>query len=791
MKFIAFILWLFLSCTGNKINAQTVFEKAYIHLDRHYYLSGDNIWFKAYLVDAQTNRLSYSSSRILYAELISPDARIIERKVLYVDSAGCSVGDFRLRNSAVSRIYRVRAYTKWMLNFGDVFVFEKEIEVKNNPDELASDTKKKRKKKQEETVINPAEDVEIEFFPESGSLVSGIENTVAFKANDLSGKGAEVNGGVINSDGDTVALFASEYLGMGKFAFTPQDGESYLAFFMPKNIPYPFLAQLPESLHTGFTINVTDSDTAFILNIRTNPETLKEFWCKKLLLVFRQSEKSLFAHETALDEESEFLHLSKSLLPAGITRIILYDEYDRQYCERLIYIENREKINASITPSDDSVSIIKLINSNGQPVQAHLSMSITNSIVPDETFNIESYLWLESEIKGKIERPLAYFDTTDADRIRHIDLLLLTQGWRDYVWIHAENGISKFAGYQQEHGLKMSGHIKKMFGKKPYTNADIFMYFPHLGLDKGIRYTRTDSLGNYDFGYVDFWGNQSVFINSKLWKKSRIDILPKYKDAGEIFIYPLYLPEGQLPVKMWKQYQIDSTYQFPLGSYEKKDYKLTDTVVLDPVKIVDRSIKGWLIADKEITPKDETVWMSLDYYVSGVAPCVKMRCRGVHIANYNYFNMDGKRIYNRVPPSKISLKEVDKVLMYKKDGFRVTVYTINAYAKHGKFSTMNYSTKIFVSDGNGVHVETVDSPALNSLSPVLIGYYEARHFYRPKFHEPIDAKDYYGTFFWQPDICTDINGKSIVNYNPQKQPSGKIRIEGITNEGVPFAVKLK
>jgi hypothetical protein len=322
----------------------TVFEKVYLHFDRHFYLSGDDIWFKAYLTDAQTGKLSSKSSRILYAELISPESKILERRILHVDSAGCSAGDFRLKKTAVSGKYRIRAYTKWMLNFGDVFVFEKEIDVQNIPGEPEPDTKKDRKKKNDDNqntaAISP-EDVEIEFFPESGSMVSGIENTVAFRAADISGKGVDVSGGVLNSNGDTVALFSSEYSGTGKFVFTPQNGEYYHAFFMPKDIPYPFFAQLPEPLHKGFSINVTDRDTVFLLNIRTNAETLAEFSDRKMILVFRQSEKFLFSHETVPDTDSRFLYLPKSLLPPGITRIILYDEQERPYCERLVYIENR------------------------------------------------------------------------------------------------------------------------------------------------------------------------------------------------------------------------------------------------------------------------------------------------------------------------------------------------------------------------------------------------------------------------------------------------------------------
>ena len=45
-------------------------EKVHLHLDKPYYAIGDNIWFKAYVVNAEKNELS-TLSRILYVELIN------------------------------------------------------------------------------------------------------------------------------------------------------------------------------------------------------------------------------------------------------------------------------------------------------------------------------------------------------------------------------------------------------------------------------------------------------------------------------------------------------------------------------------------------------------------------------------------------------------------------------------------------------------------------------------------------------------------------------------------------
>jgi hypothetical protein len=36
-----------------------IIEKVYLHTDRNYYYSGEDIWFKAYLIDASDNLLTY------------------------------------------------------------------------------------------------------------------------------------------------------------------------------------------------------------------------------------------------------------------------------------------------------------------------------------------------------------------------------------------------------------------------------------------------------------------------------------------------------------------------------------------------------------------------------------------------------------------------------------------------------------------------------------------------------------------------------------------------------------
>ena len=52
-----------------------------------------------------------------------------------------------------------------------------------------------------------------------------------------------------------------------------------------------------------------------------------------------------------------------------------------------------------------------------------------------------SYCYLSTEIKGNIHNPAYYFDSNNKDRQAALDLLLLTQGWRRYVWEKADTAM--------------------------------------------------------------------------------------------------------------------------------------------------------------------------------------------------------------------------------------------------------------------------------------------------------------------------------------------------------------
>lgn len=104
-------------------------EKVYVQTDRDYYYPRETIWLKAY-VGYSMPALRDTLSQTLYVELISPDKIRIDSKV-YPIKEGVASGDFKLEETLPAGQYYLRAYTNWLLNYGDSTIFIKPLPILN------------------------------------------------------------------------------------------------------------------------------------------------------------------------------------------------------------------------------------------------------------------------------------------------------------------------------------------------------------------------------------------------------------------------------------------------------------------------------------------------------------------------------------------------------------------------------------------------------------------------------------------------------------------------------------
>lgn len=107
-----------------EVAAQQQPECIFAQFDKSFYVSGETVWFKLYLLNDSSN----VKSRVLYVDLLSPqNETITSQKLLIVN--GSSSGSITLPMESEEGYYRFRAFTLYNLNFKPAYIYEKDIAV--------------------------------------------------------------------------------------------------------------------------------------------------------------------------------------------------------------------------------------------------------------------------------------------------------------------------------------------------------------------------------------------------------------------------------------------------------------------------------------------------------------------------------------------------------------------------------------------------------------------------------------------------------------------------------------
>ncbi len=100
-----------------------------MNTDREVYISGEEMWFSAYLFDRQKQEPS-GRSRIVYVELLNPDNRPVVQKKVGMNN-GFGPGQLAIPDTLTTGNYTLRAYTSWMKNFLPVNCYVKKVRIWN------------------------------------------------------------------------------------------------------------------------------------------------------------------------------------------------------------------------------------------------------------------------------------------------------------------------------------------------------------------------------------------------------------------------------------------------------------------------------------------------------------------------------------------------------------------------------------------------------------------------------------------------------------------------------------
>jgi hypothetical protein len=474
-------------------------EKIHVHFDKPAYNTGETIWFKAYL---QTGIVPSNISRNFYAEIVDPSGKVLQQKIVPIFEASAS-GSFDLPATVASPTVIFRAYTTWMLNFDTSFIYTKTFRILNKNVTAGS-------------VPAASSSVSFKMFPEGGDLVSGLESVVAFKATDFYGMPVEVKGTIKDNANAVVTKFESEHDGMGKFVIEPKAGATYYAEWQDdkkqvRKTPLPTIKQ------TGVVLRVVQQENKEGFVVRRSsevPDNLKSLY---VLAYFNQQ----VVYKARLNMRETFMTggaIPIDGIPSGVLQITVFDAQWNALAERIVFLNKEDYFfSTRVTP------VLKDAKKRGKNVieievpdtlRTNLSIAVTDAAIskmdPDAD-NIVSRLLLGSELKGYIHNPYYYFLGTDETIRGHLDLIMMTHGWRRFKWEDLAAGKLPVIKYPRENYLSLSAELAGVATSQIPRNTELNVFLEAKDSSRQIFSLGIDSTGKFREDGLIFFDTVKVF----------------------------------------------------------------------------------------------------------------------------------------------------------------------------------------------------------------------------------------------------------------------------------------
>lgn len=750
-------------------------EKVYLHTDKPYYAAGDTLWMKAYLVDAVFHEAD-SLSGILYVNLSDEGGNIIDRRTLRV-SDGYSNAEFALPDSLPQGNYQLTAFTNWMRNTSDEFFFRKNFPVfryeKNRP------------------MANSSPEVaDLQLFPESGNLVNGLRSRVGFKAVTVAGKGVEVKGYVEEVGGQKIVDFQTEHLGMGSFTFTPKAGKRYVAkvksSYKELSVPLPMAQDEGVVMLVG---NLMDENIKFTISHNLKPERVAT---EPFLLVGHLRGRQIFSGEIPKNAFSQF-YLSRAKFPEeGVIQFTLFDKNLNPVCERIIFNDLKQRLNMNIStnkavflPRENVEMMLSVTDQQGKPVQGNFSMAVTSADqVPTEKLyadHLVSNLLVSSELRGSIEQPAYYFDDTQEPAKQHLDLLMLTQGWRRFLWKEILQDNHPQAAFAYEKGLVLNGRLMMPPRKKPEPTPITLLVISQGNplLVNGVAGID----GEFSIPNLDFWGMATVSLKGLGLKVKDRDASIILRNISAPMVGTQAVPLSAVSIakddianyltKMEVRQRVTAALKA-----KTLDETGTPTKTEKPKFDNRRSTYGTPDFTYKVTEGISDGINDFYQLISGRLPGVNVTGTRILIRGISSFNASTDPLFlidgvtaDASAVASIPIKQIEAIDVLKGP-------STSTFGSRGATGVINVLTKRLNNT----------NPTDDAANGRVKGYSLVKEFYAPRYEAPkrLNAiPDYRSTIYWNPMIQTDVNGKAKVTFwnSDENNTTFRIAIEGATPKG--------
>ena len=531
----------------------------------------------------------------------------------------------------------------------------------------------------------------------------------------------------------------------------------------------------------------------------------------------------MIASPVQINRQLTSFWLQKNAFPSGIVQFTLFSNTGEPLNERLAFVKTKDRMQLKLSSakttykSKGKVDIeLESRDKNDKLTAGNFSVSVIDEnkvpIDEDKEHTIFSDLLLNADLKGYVEKPNYYFSKETEEVNKALDNLMLTQGYRRFVWkaLAADPNTAYLTDpiFKKESlGTDISGVVKTL-GDKVVPNAKITLISTKIGV---FETATADANGRFSFVGLVLTDSLKFAVQARTEKNGTkvevvLDTVPKLRLSKNKNIADV---STNIPYVM-KAY-IDNSKK--LDDFYEKTGQLNRVQKLREVNILARKAKPLTYAAQGQLKipdghADQTFIMKDGDKCASLGICLQGQLGGViiqefqpdsfspRIANYPYSRSMSPGIGKaRLVPMRVV---VDGTLMnndYAADIFDTDLLDPSEIVKIDVVRT-NLALMASVSpEGSPVPVLFIYTrrgfqrkqynPSIANIYPK--GFNKAREFYTPRY-DRVGAEhmlpDYRSTIYWNANLKTYSTGKTSFSYfNADGPGSYKVIVEGINAEG--------
>ncbi len=763
-------------------------EKIHIHFDKEAYLPGETIWFKAYLFE---ENLPSEKSTNFYSAIYDDLGQLVQKIMAPIINSS-AYGSFVLPDTIKSSQVICRAYTTWMLNFDTNFIYSKSIKLLDNT--------------LSEQSIAKEQTVSLQFFPEGGDIIEDVSNTIAFKANFNNGLPFAINAVIKEQEtGIMLMPIKSMHDGMGRFDLEALEGKNFYAEWQDHKGEIR-RSNLPKTKKIGVSLKLNIQKNQLYFNV------INKTGMDSLHVIMYMYQKVFYKADIKVQADEPFTAaVPIKGLPSGTMQLTVFDGQWQPVAERLAFINNDNftisglLVNKEINNNARAKNLLEFFVTD--TIVGNFSLSVTDADLNHSAMgdNILSNFLLNGDLRGYIHQPNYYFSNQKDIGIKtHLDLVMLTNGWRRYNWDDLKVEKMPLIQFPKDEYLSVYGQVSP--SEMQNLNKEEMVNLIIIGKDSSKNYftIKPDLSGLVKQTGLIFYDTAKIYYSFNKNKKLNDQM------AFSKYNYTLSQP---LTIGNYQKYQLPDTtgtgsilsnslFKYYVANQGIK--KFNDEKTLEAVSVKSGGWRNW--RNDPLVKMDEryatgvftggSISYSFDIlndakainnlnifnYLRNVIPGLAIG--SMNVAAGRTLTYLGKPVFIYINESEREVIDLDYLSMYQ-IAYLKFLPNFMGRGPEGGIDAINPALSIYLRKGSDL-IDRVASET--DLGMVKVGGYSPiKEFYSPDYtisntNTGVDAR---ATLLWMPNIITNSSNIKIKIpfFNNDFTKKFRVVLEGINEEG--------